>query len=377
MVLRILFLFFSAHSKILCGEVDSVLFMKLKVIRRKDIKTTVEKNLLKVKKRVIALEGKRVVLPDKLNFKSNKIFKPQKMETPNHESKSKKGTLWLILLLLSVVLNIYQWRNHSTSVNMYEQKVDTLVVERVNVEKELSETRSELEKYRGISANLDSLLNEAQAKIDEQSKKINSLTKNEKNLKALNEQLRQQLADLQILRDEYLGRIDSLLMVNKQLVAEKEQLTGQNISLSKNLETTVATASVLKAEYIKAKSFKRKGSGKYVETALAKRTHKLDICFDILDNKISKQGEKTVYLKITEPGGKPIGNRSTGSSSFTSASGEEIMYASSSNITFTGAKQNLCMSYEEQEDKKFAPGTYLLEVYIDGNLSGAGSCVLR
>lgn len=214
------------------------------------------------------------------------------METPNQESKSKKGTLWLILLLLSVVLNIYQWRNHSTSVNMYEQKVDTLVVERVNVEKELSETRAELEKYRGISANLDSLLNEAQAKIDEQSKKINSITRNEKNLKALNEQLRQQLADLQILRDEYLGRIDSLLMVNKQLVAEKEQLTGQNITLSKNLETTVATASVLKAEYIKAKSFKRKSSGKYVETALAKRTHKLDICFDILDNKIAKQGEK-------------------------------------------------------------------------------------
>ena len=35
------------------------------------------------------------------------------------------------------------------------------------------------------------------------------------------------------------------------------------------------------------------------------------------------------------------------------------------------------MDYEEQEDKMFPPGTYMVEVYIDGNLSGAGTCVLR
>ena len=299
------------------------------------------------------------------------------METQNQDNKGKKGMLWIILLLLSVGLNIYQWQNHSTAINTYEQKVDTLVVERVNVEKELSEARAELEKYRGISANLDSLLNEAQAKIDAQAKKIRTLGSQEKNIKVLNEQMKQQLADLQTLRDDYLGRIDSLLMINKQLATEKEQLTGQNQSLSKNLETTVATASVLKSEYIKVHSYKRRGSGKFVETAIAKRTHKLEVCFDILDNKITKQGEKTVYLKITEPGGKPIGNRGTGSGSFTTATGEEIMYAASVNITFDGAKQNLCMNYEEQEDKKFAPGTYMIEVYIDGNLSGAGSYVLR
>lgn len=194
---------------------------------------------------------------------------------------------------------------------------------------------------------------------------------------ALNTKLKQQLADLQMLRDEYLGRIDSLLMANKQLVTEKEQLTSNVESLSKNLETTVATASVLKTEYIKVQSFKRKSSGKFVETAMAKRTHKLSICFDVLDNKIAKQGDKTVYLKITEPGGKAVGNRSTGSNSFKTSAGEEIMYAATTTINYTGAKQNVCMNYEEQQDKMFPPGTYLIEVYIDGNLSGAGSYTLR
>lgn len=298
------------------------------------------------------------------------------METQNQDQK-RGGMLWIILLLLSVALNIYQWQNHTSSVNTYEQKVDTLVVERVNVEKELSDAKSELEKYRGISANLDSLLNEAQAKMDEQSKKIRLIGSREKNVKALNEQMQKQLADLQLLRDDYLGRIDSLLMANQQLVTEKEQLTTNVESLSKNLQTTVAAASVLKSEYIKVKSFKRKGNGKYVETALAKRAHKLEVCFDILDNAISKQGDKPVYLKITEPGGKPVGNRSTGSNTFKTSSGEEVMYASTKNVNFTGAKQNVCMNYEEQEDKKFPPGTYLIEVYVEGNLSGAGSYVLR
>ena len=51
----------------------------------------------------------------------------------NEEQKKSPGPILIILLALSVILNIYQWRNHSTSVSSFEQKVETLVVERVNV----------------------------------------------------------------------------------------------------------------------------------------------------------------------------------------------------------------------------------------------------
>jgi len=299
------------------------------------------------------------------------------METQNPDQKKSGGTLWIILLLLSVILNIYQWRNHSTKITSYEQKVDTLYVERTNFEKELVETRAELNKYQGISSNLDSLLKEANDKIDQEEKKLRDITKHEKNDLELNKKLKEQLADLQTLRDDYLGRIDSLLMVTKQLQSDKEQLTGTVEHLSKNLETTVNTASMLKSEYIKTKSYKRKNSGKFVETAMAKRAHKLEVCFDVLDNKIAKPGDKNVYLKITEPGGKPIGNKSTGSASFKTAGGEEVMYAATTTINYTGDKQNVCLSYEEKEDKMFPAGTYLIEIYIDGNLSGASSYVMK
>jgi hypothetical protein len=299
------------------------------------------------------------------------------METNKPEQKNNRGTLWIILFLISAVVNVYQFMHQSKTNTIYEQRVDTLIVERVNVEKELADTKSELEKYRGISANLDSLLNEAQGKIDEQAKKLKDMSARERNMTELNKKLKQQLADLQVLRDEYLGRIDSLLIANKQLVNENQQKSSKIENLSKNLETTVATASVLKTEYLKVKSYKRKSSGKYVETALAKRTHKLDVCFDVLDNKIAKAGDRTVYLKITEPGGKAVGNRSTGSSTFKTSTGEEVMFAASTTMNYTGAKQNICMSYEEQEDKMFPAGTYMFEVYIDGVLSGAGTYDLK
>lgn len=295
----------------------------------------------------------------------------------NEDQKRSKGTLWIVLLLISAILNIYQWRNHTTTINSYEEKVDTLIIERVNVEKELSETKSELNKYQGISANLDSLLNEANGKITEMEAHIKTITRSNKNAMAMNEDLKKQLADLQVLRDEYLNKIDSLLTANKQLTEEKQQLTSTVETLSHNLESTVNTASVLKAEYFKTQSFKRKGSGKFTETSLAKRTHKMNVCFDLLDNKIAKTGERTVYLKITEPGGKVMGNRSEGSNSFKMANGEETLYTTSTTVDYSGSKQNICIPYEEQADKMFPAGTYLIEAYVDGNLAGASSYVMK
>src|SRR3954466_10751966 len=113
------------------------------------------------------------------------------METPDQEQKKSKSTLWIILLLISLILNFYQWRNHTTSITTFEQKVDTLVVERVNVEKELADTKTELNKYQGISTNMDKLLAEANAKIDVFEKNMKSMTAKQKNSAELNKELRE------------------------------------------------------------------------------------------------------------------------------------------------------------------------------------------
>lgn len=293
------------------------------------------------------------------------------------EKKSGNNKIWIILLALSAIFNIYQWQNNNTVVESYEVKNDSLVSAKMDVEKELGETYQELNQYKGINERLDSLLAEANTSIDEQKARIQKLLKNEKNSAALNKKLKAELEDLKKMRDEYLEKIDQLLVENEQLKKDKVELTSTVENLSKNLESTVNQASVLKSEYLKVKSYKKRGSDKYVETAMAKRTNKMEVCFSVLDNKIAKAGEKDVFLRIVEPGGKTMGARSEGSTSFKMAnSGDEVQCTSTIKMNYDNSKQDLCLHWEESE-RIFAPGTYVIEIYIEGNLSAATSFILK
>jgi predicted nucleic acid-binding Zn-ribbon protein len=130
------------------------------------------------------------------------------------EQKQNRSTLILLLLLLvgSVGFNIYQFKNHSTTVVEHGTQVDSLINARVDVERELAGITMELEKYRGIAGNLDSLLNDANGKMNAQEAKIRKLISGEKDLNKLNKKLKSELEELRKLRDEYLEKIRRLLI---------------------------------------------------------------------------------------------------------------------------------------------------------------------
>src|SRR5262249_51578398 len=120
-----------------------------------------------------------------------------------------------------------------------------------------------------------------------------------------------------------------------------------------------------------------KSNDKYSETALAKRTNKVQVCFDLLENKIAKAGDKTLYLRILTPDGKVMGNRSGGSSAFKKpGSDEEVMYSSMQTVTYNNTKQNVCLAYEEAE-RIYPKGNYTAEVYTDGSMSGTTTFILK
>lgn len=298
----------------------------------------------------------------------------QKKTAPEKKSNNR---IWIILLALSAILNIYQWQDKNTVVTELETRNDSLMTAKMDIEKELGETYQELNQYKGINERLDSLLAEANGNIEQQRARIEKLLKNEKNSAALNKKLRAELEDLKKLRDEYLDKIDKLLVENEQLKSQNQELASTVESLSKNLESTVNQASVLKSEYLRVKAFRKRNSGKFSETAMAKKANKMEVCFSILDNKFAKSGEKNVYLRIVEPGGKTMGNRSSGSSTFTIAgTQEEVQFTSTTTMNYNNERQDLCLDWEEAE-RVYAPGTYVIEIYVDGSLSAATSYVLK
>ena len=291
------------------------------------------------------------------------------MEAQKNDKKN-FGYLLLALLLVSVIVNVYQWRVHGTSVVKYDDRIDSMIVVRVEVEKELASTEVELEKYRGISANLDSLLNDANQKVSTQELHIRDLIKKEKDAGRLSKKLKQELEELRKMRDEYLEKIDQLVTENKELKSKNEELNTSVSNLSeekKSLQSKVSVGAQLKAEYLKVQSYKKKGSGRFVESSLAKKTNKLEVCLTILDNKLANKGDKVVYMVITEPTGKVLAGQSR--AVFQSADQGEISATASYKINYNGEKQELCMSFETDQ-RILTSGNYNVDIYIDGSLVG-------
>ncbi len=299
------------------------------------------------------------------------------MENNNAPQKNNSNRILFVCLIASLALNIYLFSSRSSMQESYKTEKDSLITARIDVEKELTDTYAELNQYKGINSRLDSLLQEANGKVDQQKSKIESLIHKEGNTNNLNKQLKAELEELKKLRDQYLEKIDALLVENEQLKKDKNDLSTTVETLSKNLENTVATASVLKAEYMKVQAYKKRSNDKYITTAMAKRTNKLEACFTILENKITKPGNKTVYMRVIEPGGKVLGNRTSGSSTFRqNGSNEDLLFTFSKEIDYSNTKQDLCLDWEEQ-DRVFSAGTYMIEIYIDGNLSAVSQIILR
>ena len=297
--------------------------------------------------------------------------------------KNNSKTIALILLLLllgSVGYNFIQQRQLSETKVTDEIVIDSLIQTRVNLTNELEQASLELMVYKGFSSRGDSLLVDATDRIARKEEKIKQLIASEKNLEKLNKLLKTELEELKKLRDENLETIEKLMSENKQLKTENTALNNSlQIVMEQNMDyyKTIKTAEVLKTGNLNTLTFKRKNNDKYVETMIAKRTNKVDVCFDIVENKISKPGKRNVYLRIIAPDGMPLGNRSSGSGSFKNPStNEDVLYTSVEEIDYLNSTTPICMSYEEGE-RIYAPGTYIIEVYIEGYPAGASSFNLK
>lgn len=301
------------------------------------------------------------------------------MEQSSNRS-DKRIIVLAIFLILSFFLNIYFFLNrncHAITGHVNEKGIDTTWIE---LEEELLSTISRLDKFKGLSLELDSLLEEAGGEIQKQKEKITLLHNSQINLLERNALLKTELNEIKKLKEDYLKKIDFILSENKQLKNHNTQLIYTVTSLSEkegSLEQKVNTASALRAEYVQITTLKKRFTGKYIPTSLAKKTEKINICFSVLDNKVSGQGEKKIHLRILAPNGLPLGDRSKDSKSFVNKeTTEEMLYTTSRTIHYTNEKQDICMEYGD-DNKSFTEGTYTIEIYFDGLLSTTSFYVLR
>lgn len=237
-------------------------------------------------------------------------------------------------------------------------KVDSLNQENTGLQGELKEKSVAIQKLKmNISAILskkaatDKELDEAKSMITELNGKVNNL-----------------LADLGKAQEE-----------NKQLNVQNQELTTQNSTLSSNLNTTKKEkerlqdiGSTLHASTFTIQAIRIKGNGSERATVSAKRANFIRLAFMIDKNKITPSGTQELYICITGPDGKAIGD----GGNFNTREEGARSYANKLSVVY---EQNVALpvSYDFKQSNKFSEGEYKVEVYHNGFKIGEGKTALK
>ncbi|QIP11277.1 hypothetical protein G8759_00785 [Spirosoma aureum] len=164
---------------------------------------------------------------------------------------------------------------------------------------------------------------------------------------------------------------------NTGLKTEKQRLTDSVttvVSQNQELSTKVTRAAALKAQNVKVFSVNAKGKVKEDDAYKAKRLDKIKLVYTLLDNPLTKEEPKEVFVRVLDPSGAVVSDMANGSGTFT-VDGNETIYTTKQTVNYTSNGQNVELLYTRGIPYK--PGKYTIELYSEGFRIGAGEFAVR
>jgi predicted nuclease with TOPRIM domain len=203
-----------------------------------------------------------------------------------------------------------------------------------------------------------------------------------KNQKATNKELENAKSMIVELNGKLTGLVADLekaQVENKQLTAKNEDLTNQNTSLNNNLTTTTKEkerlqdiGSTLHASTFNIESLRIREDGSERKTNNAKRANTIRVTFQLDKNKITPSGTQDIYVCLTNPEGKSIGDGAT----FTTR--EDGLKTFSNKLTVQYVQNaTLPVNFDIKQNSKLTEGEYKVEVYNNGFKIGEGKTTSR
>ncbi|MDX2302443.1 MAG: hypothetical protein NW226_06560 [Microscillaceae bacterium] len=165
---------------------------------------------------------------------------------------------------------------------------------------------------------------------------------------------------------------------NNQLKTEKVELqyeVGQTKKDKELLVGRINQAAVLRAENLIVNAIENNGKLKSGGQYRASNIDKLDISFNLAENKFAKIGGKDVFLRVLDPASGVLYNQDGTSGNFTLSDGKSAAYSVKQQILFDNSRQNVRFQFSRTGD--YAPGRYAVEVFCDGERIGVGSFEVR
>ena len=181
----------------------------------------------------------------------------------------------------------------------------------------------------------------------------------------------------------YIHTIDSLNTLNVNLSNNLTEKTNKLKTVSKqnkrykkqnkDLQSKVALGAVLQAGNITVSAIRIRNSGAQSETTRAAKTNTIKACFNLLENKLSKSGDKNIYIKVVDPNQKTLISKTP--INIMSSNGDNLELSSKRIVNYQNENMDLCIFHEIEE--VLQPGNYKVEIYNDGYFIGESSFALR
>jgi myosin heavy subunit len=182
--------------------------------------------------------------------------------------------------------------------------------------------------------------------------------------------LKKELATVRAVLRDYVMQIDSLNRQNEQLRAEnsrvKDELAVRNTQIAglstekATLSEKVAIASQLDATNIQLKALKKNDK----DVKKIKDCKTMQVSFTITRNVTATNGNRTVYVRIQNPGGNTL----NGGGTFPYEN-RNLQYTMKKNIEYTGEETNLTLFW--QVSQMLEAGDYRVSIFVDGNMIGS------
>lgn len=282
----------------------------------------------------------------------------------------------IVVLSLSVVFLIYSLNSQITETTLAMAELEKTVSEKTSVTNELNGI---LQQYELLETDNDSL----NAKLSKESEKIKELLSELKNVKLSNKQVidqyKKEAETLRAIMRSYIKQIDSLNTMNQNLVAENTEvkekyqlLTDEKDMVMKQKDSLVgqvAEASALRVGGLSVTALSKRDS----ETSRAERVRTIKTCVDVKENVLAKKGLRNIYVRLAMPDGTILYQSSEDMFSY---GGEMIAYSASRQFEYNGEVEHVCVFYKHLGDD-LKPGTYKVDVFIDGNRLSSASFELK
>ncbi|WP_080237639.1 hypothetical protein [Spirosoma rigui] len=164
---------------------------------------------------------------------------------------------------------------------------------------------------------------------------------------------------------------------NTGLKTERQKLADSVttvVTQNQELSTKVTRAAALKAQNVKVFAVNAKGKVKEDDAYKAKRLDKIKLVYTLLDNPLTREEPKDVYVRVLDPQGAVVSDMANGSGTF-NVDGNETIYTTKQTVNYTSNGQNVELLYTRGIPYK--PGKYTVELYSEGFRIGAGEFAIR